>query len=106
MSLKPVPGENASAPEARTYQRFTTERPTFAEDDLLAQLQQGGATVSATPLTQDRGILVNLLISVAPMLLLFAFWYWLFRRGQSAMSGMFRGVGAVGASPWTPIRCA
>ena len=99
---KPVPGENASAPEARTYQRFTTERPTFAEDDLLAQLQQGGATVSATPLTQDRGILVNLLISVAPMLLLFAFWYWLFRRGQSAMSGMFGGVGAGRRKPVDP----
>lgn len=99
---KPVPGENASAPEAPTYQRFTTERPTFAEDDLLAQLQQGGATVSATPLTQDRGILVNLLISVAPMLLLFAFWYWLFRRGQSAMSGMFGGVGAGRRKPVDP----
>ncbi|MCV7269161.1 ATP-dependent zinc metalloprotease FtsH [Mycolicibacterium doricum] len=99
---KPIPGENASAPEARTYQRFTTERPTFAQDDLLAQLQQGGATVSATPLTQDRGILVNLLISVAPILLLFAFWYWLFRRSQSAMGGMFGGVGAGKRKPVDP----
>ena len=38
----PVPGQNN-----RTYQQFTTERPTFASDDLLAQLTEGGATVRA-----------------------------------------------------------
>src|SRR5918996_2764918 len=27
----------------RTYQQFTTERPTFASDDLLAELTEGGA---------------------------------------------------------------
>src|SRR5438874_1956352 len=33
------------ADQNRTYQQFTTERPTFASDDLLAELTQGGATV-------------------------------------------------------------
>ncbi|MDN4517213.1 MULTISPECIES: ATP-dependent zinc metalloprotease FtsH [Mycobacteriaceae] len=97
---KPVPG--ASGEGAGTYQRFTTERPTFAQDDLLTQLDQSGATVSATPLTHDRGILINLLISLAPMLLLFAFWYWLFQRGQKAMGGMFGGLGASKRKPVDP----
>ena len=53
-----------------TYQKFTTERPTFAADDLLAELMATGATVRATPVVQQRGILTNLLLSVAPFLLL------------------------------------
>ena len=86
---KPLPGQVAGAQNVRTYQKFTTERPTFAQDDLLTQLKNSGATVSATPLTQQRGILANLLISVAPMLLLFGFWYWLFKRSEKAGMGMF-----------------
>lgn len=69
----PVPGE-----QDRTYQQFTTERPTFAGDDLLAELTEGGAAVRATPLVEQRGIITNLLISFAPLLLLIAFWTWFF----------------------------
>jgi cell division protease FtsH len=78
----PVPGESD-----RTYQQFTTERPTFASDDLLSELTQGGATVRATPLVQQRGFLTNLLVSLAPLLLLVGFWVWMFRRQQGAMAG-------------------
>jgi len=49
--------------------RFFTERPTFATDDLLAELTSGGATVRATPLVAQRGFLTNLMILFAPMLL-------------------------------------
>lgn len=88
---RPVPGQDDPK---KTYDRFTTERPTYAQDDLLTQLKAGGATVSATPLTQDRGIFWNLLIAFAPILLLFGFWFWLFRRAQ-AMGG---GAGMFGMS--------
>ena len=64
----PLPGR-----QDRSYQQFTTERPDVREDDLLAQLTASGATVRATPLVQQRGFLTNLLISVAPLLLLFVF---------------------------------
>src|SRR6188472_555095 len=57
----------------RTYQQFTTERPTFASDDLLTELTHGGSTVRATPLVQHRGFLTNLLISMAPILLIVGF---------------------------------
>ena len=75
------------------YQQFTTERPTFATDDLLSELTQGGATVRATPLVQQRGFLTNLLISFAPMLLLVGFYVWMFRRQQGAMGGGLLGGG-------------
>ena len=71
----------------RTYNRFTTERPTFATDDLFTELTSGGATVRATPLVEERGILTNLLFSIGPMLLLFGFYFWMFRRQQTAMGG-------------------
>src|SRR6476660_8384108 len=79
----PLPGK-----QDRTYQQFTTERPTFANDDLLAELTGGGATVRATPLVQQRGFLANLLISFAPILLLVGFYIWMFRRQQGALGGI------------------
>ncbi|MCC7009814.1 MAG: ATP-dependent zinc metalloprotease FtsH [Acidobacteria bacterium] len=79
----PIPGQTAG-----TYQQFTTERPTFAGDDLLAELSDGTAIVRATPLVQQRGLLTNLLISLAPLLLLVGFYVWMFRRQQGALGGM------------------
>jgi cell division protease FtsH len=78
----PLPGQ-----ADRSYAQFTTERPTFAADDLLAELAASGATVRATPLVRERGMLTNLLISMAPFLLLIGFYIWMFRRQQSAMGG-------------------
>lgn len=75
----------------RTYQQFTTERPTFASDDLLSELAGGGATVRATSLVQQRGFLTNLLISFAPILLLIGFYAWMFRRQQGALGGILGG---------------
>jgi cell division protease FtsH len=78
--------------EGETYQQFVTERPTFAQDDLLADLEASGATVRATPVVQDRGVLANLLFSLAPMLLLVAFYFWIFKRqGQAMGAGLFGG---------------
>ena len=84
----PIPGQ-----QDRTYQQFTTERPTFASDDLLAELTGGGAVVRATPLVAHRGVLANLLISFAPLLLLIGFYLWMFKRQQGAMGGGLLGGG-------------
>jgi cell division protease FtsH len=82
----PVPGQ-----QDRTYHQFTTERPTFASDDLLTELTEGGATVRATALVQQRGFLTNLLVSLAPLLLLVAFYGWMFKRQQGALGGLLGG---------------
>jgi cell division protease FtsH len=78
----------------RTYKPFTTERPTFAADDLLAELSSSQANVRATPLMQQRGVIANLLISVAPFLLLIAFYIWMFKRQRGAMGGGLLGSSA------------
>ncbi len=85
----PLPGQ-----KDHTYKQFTTERPTFAADDLLSELSASQATVRATPIVQQRGILTNLLISVAPFLLLVVFYVWMFKRQQGAMGGLLGGRGA------------
>ncbi len=81
-------GSGEGAGQEQTYQKFTTERPTFAQDDLLAELQGHGATVSAKPLVQERGMLSNLLISFGPIILLVLLYWWLFRRMRKAGGGM------------------
>ena len=80
---KPVPGQKTG-----TYQQFTTERPTFATDDLLSQLESNAAIVRAKPLVQERGFLYNLLISVVPLLLMFGLYSVLFKRQQKSMGGL------------------
>jgi cell division protease FtsH len=79
---QPVPGQ-----DGRTYRLFSTERPTFAQDDLLSALEDNGAVVRATPVEPNRGILANLLISFGPILLLVGFWLWLFRKQGSLLGG-------------------
>jgi cell division protease FtsH len=96
---RPAPVPNEPPDKAgQTYQKFTTERPTFANDDLLAELTSGGALVRATPLVQQRGMFANLLISVAPFLLLIGFYLWMFKRQQRSMAG-----GLFGGTPKKPI---
>ncbi|KAE8765421.1 ATP-dependent zinc metalloprotease FtsH [Georgenia thermotolerans] len=71
-----------------TYTEFATERPIFAQDDLLAELQKSDTVVRATPVVQQRGILSNLLISLLPIALLIGFFVWFFRRQAGRMGGM------------------
>ena len=80
---KPLPGV-----AGRSYQRFATERPVFAQDDLLSALEEAGAVVRATPLVQERGPLFNLLISLAPWILIFLAYRWMLRRQGSALGGL------------------
>jgi len=82
---RPFPGQEQ---HKVTYQRFATERPVFANDDLLATLERNGANVRATPLVQERGMFTNLLISIAPILLWVLFYLWLFRHQQDR-GGLF-----------------
>lgn len=69
------------------YTKFTTQRPAFADDDLWAQLTKDDVTVTATPVVEERSFLSNLLISLAPMLLLILLWVFIARRMGAAMGG-------------------
>ena len=92
----PLPGA-----EGQKYTQFVTERPTFANDDLLGVLETNKVTVRATPLVQERGVLLNLLYSVAPIALLALFYLWLFKR-QSGISGL-GGLGGLAGKKFHPV---
>src|SRR5690606_9915136 len=86
-----------------TFSQFATERPTFAQDDLLTALARNDVVVKATPVVQERGFLANLLISLLPLILLAGFWVWMFRRSRKAMAGMGGAGGMFGGKKAKPV---
>ncbi|MER5776051.1 ATP-dependent zinc metalloprotease FtsH [Streptomyces sp. NPDC002039] len=70
------------------YTKFVTQRPSFADDRLWSNLTAKGVTVTASPVVEQRSFLANLLISLAPILLLVVLWLFIARRMGSAMGGM------------------
>ncbi|MER5641166.1 ATP-dependent zinc metalloprotease FtsH [Kitasatospora sp. NPDC002227] len=70
-----------------TYKDFTTQRPTFVNDNLWTTLQQQNVEVTAEPVVQQRSFLANLLISLAPMLLLIFVWVLIARRMSGGLGG-------------------
>ncbi|MEE1768644.1 ATP-dependent zinc metalloprotease FtsH [Streptomyces sp. JV185] len=78
------------------YTKFVTQRPAFADDNLWAELVKDDVTVTAEPVVQQRSFLANLLISLAPMLLLVVLWVFIARRMSRGMGG---GMGGFGRKP-------
>ncbi|MCJ0872426.1 ATP-dependent zinc metalloprotease FtsH [Streptomyces sp. AP-93] len=75
------------------YKKFVSQRPAFADDDLWANLTKQNVVVTASPVVEQRSFLANLLISLAPMLLLVLLWVIIARRMGSAMGGGMGGLG-------------
>ncbi|MDI9830930.1 ATP-dependent zinc metalloprotease FtsH [Streptomyces sp. KAU_LT] len=74
------------------FTKFRTQRPAFAEDDLWQELNSRGVTVTAEPVVKERGALTNLLISLAPIVIIVAVWIFIARRfgpGRGGAGGMF-----------------
>ena len=74
---------------------FKTERPAFANDNLLSRLEREGAVVSAKQVSSSSGLLLTLLGGVLPTLLLVGFWIWIIQRywGQMSQGGGMFGLG-------------
>ncbi|WNI28948.1 ATP-dependent zinc metalloprotease FtsH [Streptomyces sp. ITFR-6] len=76
------------------YTKFVTQRPAFADDNLWAELVKDDVTVTAEPVVKERSFLANLLISLAPMLLLVVLWVFIARRmSKGGMGGGMAGFG-------------
>ncbi|MGW5846431.1 ATP-dependent zinc metalloprotease FtsH [Streptomyces sp. NPDC055254] len=75
------------------YTKFVTQRPAFADDQLWADLTKRNVNVTAEPVVVQRSLLANLLISLAPMLLLILLWVFIARRMGGAMGGGMGGLG-------------
>ena len=74
---------------------FKTERPAFADDQLLALLLSKGAVVNAKPLDSGRSLLATLLLSFGPTLLFVGLFVLMMRRAAGSMGegGMLGGMG-------------
>ena len=75
---------------------FQTERPAYAQDDLLSLLEQQNVSVTATPPGSGQSPLLTLLFSFGPALLLIGGLLYLNRRMAGAGAGGF--LGAFGRS--------
>ncbi|MDH6700406.1 ATP-dependent zinc metalloprotease FtsH [Streptomyces sp. MAA16] len=69
------------------YTKFKTERPTFADDQLWEDLTKHRVTVTAEPVVQHRSFLANLLLALAPMVLLVVLWIFIARRMSAGLGG-------------------
>jgi cell division protease FtsH len=62
---------------------FGTQIPTFANTDQLSQvLQQNNVEINAKPITEDRSLVLTILLSFGPTILLVGLFIWLIRRAQ------------------------
>ncbi|MFE2694748.1 ATP-dependent zinc metalloprotease FtsH [Streptomyces mirabilis] len=69
------------------YIKFKTQRPSFADDKLWQSLEAHHVTVTASPVVQQRSFLSNLLISLAPIVLLVLLWMFFARRLRGGIGG-------------------
>jgi cell division protease FtsH len=67
---------------------FTTQRPSFAKDDLLATLDSKGVTVNATNPDAPPPLWQQLLAGFGPTLLLVGLLLWFARRSASGLGGL------------------
>ncbi|GAB48905.1 ATP-dependent zinc metalloprotease FtsH [Mobilicoccus pelagius] len=74
-----------------TYKTFTTERPTWAKDDIDAMLKASNATISAKPVAEEASVFWTLLISFGPILLIVGLWILVLRKSRSMMTGGLMG---------------
>ncbi len=86
------------ATNGTTSADFATQRPAFASDDLLAELQGHGVTVTAKPVSSGGSTVGGLIMWLLPMVLIFGFFWWIMRRaagaGGGGGAGMFGGFGS------------
>ena len=85
------PGPETSA------ERFMTQRPSFATDDLLAALEAQDVTVDASPPDAGPPLWVQVLVGFGPTLLVVGLVLWFLRR-RAASAG---GLGGFGRAPAT-----
>jgi cell division protease FtsH len=77
---------------------FTTQRPSFADDDLLATLEAKDVTVNANSPDAPPSLWRQVLLGFGPTLLFVGLLLWVARRGASGLGG---GLGQFGRSKAT-----
>jgi cell division protease FtsH len=85
--------------DAKPAKNFDTEIPTFAatSNDLANRLEQHNVEISAEPINEGRGVLLNILLGFGPVILLVALFVWMARRAAGS-GGQLGALGAFGRS--------
>jgi cell division protease FtsH len=89
------------APDAKPVDRFSTQRPSFADDALFQKLQDHGVVVNANPPDQGPAVWEQVLLGFGPTLLFLGLMVWLFRRSAAAAGGL-GGIGRSRARLYQP----
>ena len=85
------------AKDTTSVSLFSTQRPSFADDDLFNALQKNGTTINADPPDAPAPLWQQLLVGVGPTLLIFGLLYYAFRRVAAGAGGL-TGAGGFGRS--------
>jgi cell division protease FtsH len=88
--------------QSEQVDRFTTQRPSFADDNLFALLQANGVPVNARPPDAPPPIWQQVLLGFGPTLLLVGLLIWFLRRGAAAAAGGIGGFGRSRAKLYSP----
>ena len=82
--------------KAEKVDRFTTQRPTFADDNLFGKLQEHDVLVNANSPDRPAPLWQQIVVGFGPTLLLLGLLVWFLRR--SAAGGGLGGLGGIGRS--------
>ncbi|MGZ4271701.1 MAG: ATP-dependent zinc metalloprotease FtsH [Solirubrobacteraceae bacterium] len=74
-----------SSSPART--QFSTQRPAFADDQLLQLLLNEKTVVNAKPVSTGQSVWVTILVGFLPTILFVGLLFWIMRRAAGAVSG-------------------
>ncbi|WP_305783417.1 ATP-dependent zinc metalloprotease FtsH [Symbioplanes lichenis] len=88
--------------KAEQVERFTTQRPSFAADNLFAKLQANGVQVNANLPDAPAPVWQQLLVGFGPTLLLVGLLIWFLRRSAGAAGGGIGGFGRSRAKLYQP----
>ena len=82
------PRDSAAGKPAKPVTSFSTTLPAFVDPGLESLLIQNGAQISAEPIDEAGNPLTTFLFGFGPTILIFALYYWMYRRArQSGLGG-------------------
>ncbi|AGZ40856.1 ATP-dependent zinc metalloprotease FtsH [Actinoplanes friuliensis] len=94
------------AKKAERVERFTTQRPSFAEDNLFAKLQSTNVPVNANNPDRRAPVWQQVLLGFGPTILLVGLLIWFMRRGSAGSGAGIGGFGKSRAKLYQPERGA
>ena len=82
------PKDSAAGVQPKPVTSFATTLPAFVDPGLESLLIENGAQISAEAPDEGANPLTSLLFGFGPTILIFVFYFWLFRRAQQQAGGL------------------